>query len=69
MIFHIKDGRQVAPPKHEAKPRSWKRSPRRHKRIRTIERELATQLDEALQREAWLESRRQKLIVIGKEAA
>jgi hypothetical protein len=60
MIFHIKDGRLVPLPKPESKLRSWKRSPRRHKRVRTIERELAELLDAALAREEWRESRRKE---------
>jgi hypothetical protein len=40
--------------------RTWKRSKRRHKRVVAIERALAEQLDQALAREAWRESRRPK---------
>lgn len=49
----------IPEPEPAPKYRSWKRSPRREKRIRTVERELAAQLDAALARQDWAESRRQ----------
>ena len=48
----------IPQPKPAPKPRRWNRSPRRHKRIRAIERELSQLLDQALARDAWRESRR-----------
>ncbi len=50
----------IPQPAPAPKPRRWNRSPRRHKRIRAIERELSQLLDQALAGEAWRESRRQE---------
>lgn len=39
--------------------RTWKRSRRRDKRLTAVERQQLAAFDQALQREAWTESRRQ----------